>query len=478
MTEPSTEPPEITTTTTPVESQPLDIDSLPAAEGLMHGARIDLLQSKPFSKWVEKAPHGQLSFAPVSLVEEVEQVLDQQITPGLGKFIHIGRNRFELVSDLEGDLFREERRAEDQLRRTSPLTKLPVIGTELDDCAIINGISNPQLASDVTTLLGKEPTPMYFGQFPASETRVLLEESLREKRVFMIQSICDPVNEALAESILTVDALKRNSAGEINLVIPFFGYSRGDRQGNDRTAISMAALCRMFEAAGVKRIMTVDIHSEQAAGFFDGPFEELPMSPALWNSIAEEYRNDRIAVVGADGSEAKRLQQHQKEITHALVGDEEERIAFAAMFKIRRRPGVVEEMKFIGNPEDIKGRVVILPDDLIDTGGTIVSAAQILSAMEPKAIVVRATHLLASQGCVELFRNTMDESSPTPKRLIDRVFTSDSIPLRRARGDLITSVSSSELLALSISTVARGVGASLRELWTDEGYQRALRVEH
>ena len=322
------------------------------------GQVIDLKRSKAHSGYLKTLPEGRLDRADLAIVEEIESYLDKTSSGGVGVFIHIGRSQFELVSHEEGELFREERRREWKSPYLDRKRPTKTLSPELEDCILLGGLSNPKLFDGVRETLGLPHHQVLFGNFANGESQVEINQSVRDRRVFVMQTMSEPVNENLMETMLEIDALKRASAREINVIMPLFQYSRQDRKGdNERAPISAALIAKLLRSAGADRVVTVDIHSSQVAGFFDGPFDNLYAYPLLIKGIRDNLsEHEPVILVGADQGQGKRLDPVRSDLQAALKRPTLDEFALGYMSKFRDGPNEVERVEFIGNPALVKGK--------------------------------------------------------------------------------------------------------------------------
>lgn len=440
------------------------------------GIVVDLKESKGHAEFTKTLPEGRLDKADLSVIEKKELEIDRDFSKGSEVHIYTGRSRFKKVSKEEGLLFREERREEwrkknkkqrsKQNSNESKITKK--VSPELKDCVLLAGQSNPKLFEGIRETLGLENHQVIFGNFADGESKVQINKSVRDRKVFVLQTMAPDVNESLIETFLEIDALKRASAKEINVLMPLFPYARQDRKGDDeRAPISAALFAKLLKASGADRIITVDIHSSQVAGFFDGPFDNLYAYPLLINGIKKNISVDEpVILVGADQGQGKRLDPVRSDLQIALKRLSLEQFALGYMSKFRSGPNEVERVEFIGDPALVKGRTAILWDDMTDTGGTILKDAEELMKKGAKRIIVVATFGIFSYGAVEKLRNAKftDPKTQETKKLIDKFIVTDAVALTAGKGDFLEEVTLKEMLAGAIETISKGKGASLRGL--------------
>ena len=414
-------------------------------------------------------PNPNLDHASEPELAAVEEYLDKQFPRGGNAFIYTGRNSFELVSRSEALMFKTERALEWEEQRRAILTaSTKSTDTSLDNCVVFAGAASRSLGNGIADRLGISRGDILFGQFANGESRIQVGQSVRDRDVFIIQSIANPVNDSLVELGLTADALKRASARSITAVIPYFGYSRQDRKGGVRGPISARWVADLYETSGIDRVVTIDIHAEQIEGFFKGAMDNLAGFPLMVHHICKKYGSGKITVVSPDAGGMQRavnashlLARHLTMVSASGEPVLDTPIRVEGMYKRRDKPNEIAESRLIGDGESVRDATCILVDDMVDTGGSAIKAAESLRAYGAKSVVICATHALFSKRCVDLFRNT---KTATGQRVVDEVLVTDTLPLRRGRGDLITVVSVETLLAEAIKRICRGDAASLREL--------------
>jgi ribose-phosphate pyrophosphokinase len=261
---------------------------------------------------------------------------------------------------------------------------------------VFSGRAHPLLAQEVATGLGIELVPTQAFEFANSETYVRYEESVRGSDAFVIQSHTAPINEWLMEHLIMVDALKRASAKRITVVMPFYAYARQDKKHRGREPISARLVADMFKTAGANRLITVDLHADQIQGFFDGPVDHLMAMPILASYVKEKYGDQELAVVSPDAGRIKVAERWSQRLDGAPL---------AFIHKSRRidRPNEVVAHRVVG---DVRGRICVLVDDMIDTGGTIVQAAEALANDGAAGVVIAATHPILSGPAVDRLKNS------------------------------------------------------------------------
>ncbi|CED92664.1 MAG: ribose-phosphate diphosphokinase [Actinomyces succiniciruminis] len=256
---------------------------------------------------------------------------------------------------------------------------------------IVSGRAHPQLAQDVASELGTEVLSSTAYDFANGETYVRFNESVRGCDVFVMQSHGDRVNDWIMEQLIMVDALKRASAKRITVVAPFYPYARQDKKHLGREPISARLVADLYKTAGADRIMSVDLHSSQEQGFFDGPWDHLWAQPVLVDYIRRRIDVANAAVVSPDAGRIRVAERW----ANAMGG-----VPLAFVHKTRdvTRPNESVANRVVG---DVEGRSCVLVDDMIDTGGTIAKAVQVLLASGAKDVIVAATHGVLSGPAVE-----------------------------------------------------------------------------
>jgi len=261
---------------------------------------------------------------------------------------------------------------------------------------VFSGRAHPQLAAEVAEWLETPLVPTSAYEFANSEIYVRYEESVRGCDAFVIQSHTAPVNEWIMEHLIMVDALKRASAKRITVVMPFWGYSRQDKKHRGREPISARLMADLFKTAGADRIITVDLHADQLQGFFDGPVDHLMALPILADYIKDKYGAQPLAVVSPDAGRIKVAERWSER----LGG-----VPLAFIHKTRNidRPNETVANRVVG---DVTGRMCVLTDDIIDTGGTIVKAAEALMKDGAAGVIIAATHAILSDPAVDRLKNS------------------------------------------------------------------------
>ena len=260
---------------------------------------------------------------------------------------------------------------------------------------VFSGRAHPDLATEVVDLLECGLVPQDARAFANGELYVRYEESVRGCDAFVIQSHTAPINEWIMEHLIMVDALKRASAKRITVVMPFWGYSRQDKKHRGREPISARLVADLFKTAGADRLITVDLHADQIQGFFDGPVDHLMALPIMADYVREKYGDQRLAVVSPDAGRIKVAERWSARLGGAPL-------AFIHKTRDIDRPNETVANRVVG---EVKDRICILTDDMIDTGGTIVKAADALMADGAAGVIICATHAILSDPAVDRLKN-------------------------------------------------------------------------
>jgi ribose-phosphate pyrophosphokinase len=299
---------------------------------------------------------------------------------------------------------------------------------------VFSGRAHPALAEEVAELLGTPLVPTSAYDFANGETYVRYEESVRGSDAFVIQSHTTPINDWIMEHLIMVDALKRASAKRITVVMPFWGYSRQDKKHKGREPISARLIADMFKTAGANRIISVDLHADQLQGYFDGPVDHLMALPILTDYIKEKYGRQELAVVSPDAGRIKVAERWA-----ARLGG----VPLAFIHKTRRID-VANEVVANRVVGDVSGKICVLTDDMIDTGGTIVKAAEALMKEGAAGVVLAATHAILSDPAVDRLKN-----SPATEVII-----TNTLPVPPEKQfDKLTTLSIAPMLARAIREV-------------------------
>ncbi len=311
---------------------------------------------------------------------------------------------------------------------------------------VFAGNANPALAADVARYLGQPLGQALITQFSDGEANIEILENVRGKDVFILQPTCAPTNDNLMELVLMADALKRSSAGRITAAMPYFGYARQDRRPrSSRVPISAKVVANLLEAAGVDRVMTMDLHADQIQGFFDIPVDNIYATSVLLTDLVKK-QYDNLMVVSPDVGGVVRARAFAKQLECDL----------AIIDKRRPKANVSEVMNIIG---DVEGRTCVIMDDMVDTAGTLVKAAQVLKARGATKVVAYCTHAVLSGPAIE--RLSAADAG------LDELVVTDTIPLTAAGKacKTIRQVSCAELVAETIARISRA--DSVSTLFTD-----------
>ena len=258
---------------------------------------------------------------------------------------------------------------------------------------IISGNSNPILAKEISLELKVKIIDVTVTKFSDQEVFVEINENIRGKNIFIIQSTSMPANDHIMELLITIDALKRASAQTVTAVIPYFGYARQDRKVGPRTPISAKLVADILTTAGIDRVLTIDLHAGQIQGFFDIPVDNLYAAPVITKDIKKNYQNKDIVVISPDVGGVVRA----RGIAKRIGGD------LAIVDKRRDKANVSEVINIIG---DINGRDCIIVDDIVDTAGTLCNAAEALIKSGAKSVSAYITHGVLSGASIERVKNS------------------------------------------------------------------------
>lgn len=276
---------------------------------------------------------------------------------------------------------------------------------------LMTGTANPELAKKVAANLGVPLADVKVGRFSDGEIQVVINESVRDCDVFIIQSLCRPANDNIMELLIMADALKRASAGRITAVIPYYAYGRQDRKVNPRDPISAKVVADVITTVGVNHVVVVDLHAKQVEGFFDVPVDHLEARPVLTDYFLRlGMGGEDTVVVSPDIGGVARARNFAKVLGSPI----------AIIDKRRPRPNVSEVMNIIG---EVEGKKVIIIDDIIDTAGTIVNAAKAIKEKGATEVYAACTHPVFSGPAVERLSNAVKEG------FIKEVVVTDTIPL-------------------------------------------------
>ncbi len=304
----------------------------------------------------------------------------------------------------------------------------------MDKLRIFSGNSNISLAGKICKYLNTEPGKAMVGHFSDGEVHVEIHESVRGTDTFVVQSTCPPVDHNLMELLVMVDALRRASATRITVVIPYYGYARQDRKVVPRTSITAKLVANLIAVAGASRILAMDLHAGQIQGFFDIPVDHLFALPVH----LEYLRNIKgdLVIVSPDAGGVERARAFAKRLNASL----------AIIDKRREEANVSKVMNIIGN---VKGKVVIILDDMIDTGGTIVQAAEAIIKNGAKDVYACCTHAVLSGKAVEKIKDSQ----------IKELIVTNTIPLAE---------NAEKVKKIKVLDVSPILGEAIKRIYRDE----------
>lgn len=306
----------------------------------------------------------------------------------------------------------------------------------MDRTKIFSGTSNIPLSEAVCEYLKTVPGKASIKRFSDGEVGVEITESVRGAHVFVLQSTCPPVNEHLMELLIMVDALKRASAMDITAVIPYYGYARQDRKVLPRSPISAKLIADIIFKAGVSRVITVDLHAGQIQGFFDVPVDHIYATPVFIDYLKTHYADDQLVIVSPDAGGLERARFYAKALHTGL----------ALTDKRRPAPNKAEITNVIG---DVSGKTAVIVDDIVDTAGTAVQAAEALSREGANRVALCCTHAVLSGAAIEKIE----------KSVLEEVVVTDTIP---------PAVSTLECDKVTVLTIADLLGETIRRILSGE----------
>lgn len=298
---------------------------------------------------------------------------------------------------------------------------------------LAGGRAHPDLATHVAEEMDIELLPTTAYTFANGELYVRFGESVRGADCFVLQSHAAPINESIMEQLIMVDAMKRASAKAITVIMPCYGYARQDKKHKGREPISARLMADLFKTAGADRIMSVDLHTSQIQGFFDGPVDHLWAMPLLAQYVRSRVASDNLTIVSPDAGRVRLADQWSDHMGAPL-----------AIIHKRRDPSVPNQVKVHELVGEVKGRTCVLVDDMIDTGGTIVQAAEALFENGAKDVIVASTHGLLSGPAVDRLRDSG----------ISEVVVTDTLPISEDKlFDKLTVLSIAPLIARAVREV-------------------------
>jgi len=295
------------------------------------------------------------------------------------------------------------------------------------------GRAYPELGSEIAGCLDVEPVPTTLYDFANGEIFVRFLESVRGCDAFVLQSHTAPINQWIMEQLIMVDALKRASAKRITVVAPFFGYARQDKKSRGREPISARLMADLFRTAGADRLMAVDLHTAQIQGFFDGPVDHLFALPILAEYVQSQLDVSKVTVVAPDAGRVRVCERWTDRLGCPL-----------AIIHKRRDPDVANKVRILEVVGQVRDRVCIIVDDMIDTGSTIVNAAETLFDEGASQVIVTATHGVLSGPAVDVLKNSK----------VSEVIVTNTLPIpAEKRFDKLTVLSIAPLIARAINEV-------------------------
>jgi len=294
---------------------------------------------------------------------------------------------------------------------------------------IFSGTSNQPLAEAICASIGLELAKSTIKPFPDGETFVKIEENVRGEDVYLVQSTSPPTNHHLMEMFIMIDALRRASAARITTVIPFYGYARQDRKDQPRVPITAKLIANLLVAAGANRILTMDLHAQQIQGFFDIPVDHLYAAPVMYEYLKTKKMRD-VVVVSPDVGGLKMAYAYSQVLEGGL----------AIVAKRRKSAIEVESMAVIG---EVKGKDILLVDDLTETAGTLVAAADLLKKEGASSVMACVSHCVLGEVGIKRLRNSA----------IDELVTTDTVLRPAISGVKITTLSVAGLLGEAIKRI-------------------------
>ncbi|MBO3129896.1 ribose-phosphate diphosphokinase [Dermatophilus congolensis] len=312
---------------------------------------------------------------------------------------------------------------------------------------VMSGRSHPELAEEIADCLDIDLVPTTAYEFANSEIYVRFDESVRGSDAFVVQSHTAPINKWIMEHLIMIDALKRASAKRITAVVPFYGYARQDKKHRGREPISARLMADLFKAAGADRLICVDLHTAQTQGFFNGPVDHLQAMPMLSDYVFERYGHENLAIVSPDAGRIKVAEQWSKKLGGAPL-------AFIHKTRDITRPNQSHANRVVG---EVEGRLCILVDDMIDSGGTICQAAAALMEHGAAGVVIAATHGIFSDPAIERLKASMARE----------VIVTNTLPIPAER----------RFDKLTVLSIAPLVSQAIREVFEDGSVTSLFEVE-
>ncbi|MBM3856878.1 MAG: ribose-phosphate pyrophosphokinase [Verrucomicrobia bacterium] len=301
---------------------------------------------------------------------------------------------------------------------------------------IFTGAAHPQLATDIATYLGQQLADATVTTFPDGESFVKINDNIRGRDIFIVQPTCPPANQNIMELLIMVDAARRASADRITAVIPFFGYARQDRKDQPRVPITAKLVANLLVAAGVQRVLTMDLHAQQLQGFFDIPVDHLYALPVMVKQIRSMNLED-LVVVSPDVGGVKMASAYAEALGAGL----------AIVVKRRKNATEVEPLHVIG---EVEGKNILIVDDITETAGTLVSAAKILKTLGVGDIYAGVSHAVLTDLSIERLKNSE----------IKQLITTDSVPGSEDVEGRVKRLSIAELIGEGMRRIHQGESVS------------------
>ncbi|MBX7144746.1 MAG: ribose-phosphate pyrophosphokinase [Oligoflexia bacterium] len=275
---------------------------------------------------------------------------------------------------------------------------------------VFSGRSNPKFTASMCETLNAEMGRLEVVRFSDGELSVEISDNVRGRDVFIVQSTCAPGNDHLMELLICIDALRRASAWRITAVLPYFGYARQDRKLKARVPITAKLVANLLTTAGANRVLSMDLHAGQIVGFFDIPVDNLNAMPVLLPYVREHYGSEELTIVSPDVGGVERARHFATRLDNAAI---------AVIDKRRSGPNQVAEMNIVG---DVKKQTCIIVDDMIDTGGTMVKAAETLLDAGAKAVIACCCHPVLSGNAIERIKGSK----------LKELIVTDTIPIAKS----------------------------------------------
>src|SRR6187397_1209856 len=290
-----------------------------------------------------------------------------------------------------------------------PLSGDGLLSTGFGDLKVFSGSSHPLLTKEIAEMLGLPLGQARLRRFPDSEVSFQIDENIRGADVYIVQPTSSPVDQHLMEMLVMIDAFRRSSASRITAVIPYYGYARQDRKDKPRVPISAKLMANLITAAGANRVLCMDLHKAQIQGFFDIPVDHLFAAPVIIEHL-KMLNTPNLTIVSPDAGGAERARAYAKRLDAEL----------AVIDKRRSDDGTAEVMNVIG---DVKGRICIIQDDIIDTAGTITKGASALKANGAERVIACAVHGVLSGPALERIE----------KSALEKLIVTNTIPMTEER---------------------------------------------